>query len=97
VLASFTGLFLLVIATRLGATWASDYVPEAAGICFTVAVIDFMLVQRENRRAYPARYAAYLEANFICNRASHLWFEMVRASSISAPKHGDDLLGSKYI
>lgn len=95
--ASFAGLALLIFVAGLGAAWASDYIPEAVGICFTVAVIDFMLEQREKRRAYPARYAAYLEANFICNRAAHLWFEMVRAASAAAPPVGDNLLGSTYV
>lgn len=97
VLVSFFGLLALLVAAGLGANWANDYVPEAAGIFFTVAVIDFMLERRDKRRAYPARYAAYLEANSICNSAAHLWFEMVRAASVVAPKIGDDLLSSTYV
>jgi hypothetical protein len=70
---------------------------EALGILVTVALVDWGMQLRDKQRTFPARLAAYNEANVLLARVCGIWSDMVKASASVPPPLGADLLTALYV
>lgn len=88
------GLAVAYFFVEGGKDLLGNFLAEAVGVLFTIAIIDTLLRQAEVRRNRPVRVAAYRRALAVLNEIVQLWTQMVLHASAKMPPANSSLFGA---